>query len=71
MNFGNHITEIPADRVGVKCSKCPKGNQLWQFHCRNREKKFCGNAIVENGREKKKKVVEIWGGIKKKKALRL
>ena len=26
----------------------------------------CGNAIAENGREKKKKVAEIWGGIKKK-----
>ena len=28
-----------ADQVGVKCSKCasaggcPKGNQLWQYHC--------------------------------------
>ena len=28
----------------------------------------CGNAIAENGREKKKRIVvaEIWGGIKKK-----
>ena len=69
MNFGNHITEIPTDRMGVKCSECPKGNQLWQFHYQNREKKIYGNAIAENGREKKKKkkVAEIWGGIKKKK----
>ena len=42
-----------ADRVGVKCSKCPKRNQLWQCHCRNREvKKNCGNTIAENGRKK-------------------
>ena len=43
LNFGNHITEIPADR-----------NQLWQCHCRNRGKKICGNVIAENGRKKNK-----------------
>ena len=48
-------------------------NQLWQCHCQNRGKKNygnCGNAIAENGREKKIMVAKIWGGIKKKKMLR-
>ena len=27
----------------------------------------CGNQVAENGRKKKIVVVEIWGGIKKKK----
>ena len=41
---------------------------LWQWHCRNRGGICgnCGNAIAENGREKKIVVAEIWGGVKKK-----
>ena len=43
---------------------------LWQCHCRNRgvKKNFgnCEKPIAENGKEKKKVVSEIWGGIKKK-----
>ena len=63
LNFGNGITEIPAAQIYWPI------NQLWQCHCRNREKKIygnCGNAIAENGRKKKIMVVEIWRGIKKK-----
>ena len=68
LNFGNHITEIPAaqiaDRVGVKC---PKGNQLWQCHCWNRGKKFVtivampllkmGEKKSKFGEELKKKIL--------------
>ena len=51
LNFGNHITEILAAQTAAQVGvKCPKGNQL------------C-NVIAEIG---KKKVAEIWGGIKKK-----
>ena len=38
-------------------SKPADRNQLWQYHCRNRRKKICGNygnAIAENGRKKNK-----------------
>ena len=64
LNFGNHITEIPAAQT---CwPKTNWGNaiteigekkilwQLWQCHCRKWE-------------EKKLMVAKIWGGIKKKK----
>ena len=59
LNFDNHITEILADR-----------NQLWQCHCRNRggKKYFVAIPLSKMG-GKKKIVVEIWGGIKKKKIL--
>ena len=52
--FSNYITEIPAAqtaaRVGVKC---PKGNQLWQCHCRKRGKK----KLLKSGEELKKKML--------------
>ena len=41
LNFGNHITEIPADRkpiVAMPMSKQGKKN-LWQCHCRKWEEK--------------------------------
>ena len=46
LNFGNHVIEILAAQTGwpsgVWSVKCPKRNQLWQCHCRNRgvKKKF-------------------------------
>ena len=50
----------PADRVGVKCSKCanaswvPKGNQLWQCHCWNkRGEKFLWQCHCRKWEEKK------------------
>ena len=51
MYFSNYIIEILAAQTAAQVGvKCPKGNQL------------C-NVIAEIG---KKKVAEIWGGIKKK-----
>ena len=67
LNFGNHITEIPAVQI------CPQRNQLWQCHCQNRRVKKKIVAIVAMPFLKmgeKKIVAEIWGGIKKKKVLR-
>ena len=58
LNFDNYITEILADR-----------NQLWQCHCRNRGgKNILWQYHCRKWEEKKKIVVEIWGGIKKKSA---
>ena len=45
---------------------------MWQWHCRNRKKKFgnCDNIIAENGRKKKIVVVEITcEELKKKKSV--
>ena len=64
VNFGNGVAEIQQkyererEKVGERKFLLPKPaeNQLWQCHCRNREKKNCGNcgnAIAENGRKKK------------------
>ena len=55
------LLPIPAIRVGARSVSVRKENQMWQWHCRNRKKKFgnCGNAIAENGRGKKKVVAEI------------
>ena len=40
----------PANRVGVKC---PKGNQLWQCHCRNMGKKiFVAMPLAKMGGKK-------------------
>ena len=47
----NWFVAMPLPKQGVKKKNC--GN--------------CGNAILENGKEKKIVVAEIWGGIKKKK----
>ena len=49
------LLPIPAVRVGARSVSARKENQMWQWHCRNKKKKFgnCGNAIVENGRKKK------------------
>ena len=64
MNFGNHITEIPAAQIYWPKTNCD--NTIAEIgekkNCGN-----CGNAIAENGREKKIMVAKIWGGIKKKK----
>ena len=63
LNFGNHITEILAAQTCWPKTNC--GNaiaKIGEKNCGN-----YGNAITENGRKKKKKMVaEIWGGIKKK-----
>ena len=69
LNFDNHIIEIPANRVGVKCSKCPKRNQLGQFHCRNREKKFVAMPLSKMGGKKKKKRLPKYGEELKKKSV--
>ena len=70
LNFGNHIIEIPANRVGVKCYKCLKGNQLWQFHCRNRgKKKFVAMPLSKMGGKKKKKRLPKYGEELKKKSV--
>ena len=60
LNFGNGITEIPADQetnCGNAIAEIGKKNlwQLWQCHCQKWERK----KIV---------VAAIWGGIKKKSA---
>ena len=48
LNFGNHITEIPAAQVGARSVSACKENQMMG------KKKFgnCGNAIAENGKKK-------------------
>ena len=69
-NCGNGIAEIGKKNfVTIVTMPLPKmGGEknvvigLWQWHCRNRGKKICGNcgnAIAENGRGKKKVVAEI------------
>ena len=78
MNFGNVITQIPVARsvclsmcaVCLKWDMLKKKNQLWQYHCRNRDEIFFFVAIMamhsrNRGRKKKIVVTEIWGGIKK------
>ena len=50
LNFGNHITEIPAAQIYWPKTNCD--NTIAEIG----EKKICGNcgnAIAENGREKK------------------
>ena len=63
LNFDDHITEILTAQICWPKTNC--GNAIAKIG-----KKNCGNygnAITENGREKKKiMVAEIWGGIKKK-----
>ena len=54
MNFGNVISQIPVARsvclsMCAVCSKwdmLKKKNQLWQYHCRNREEIFFFVAIM-------------------------
>ena len=38
------LLPIPATRVGTRSVSARKKNQMWQWHCRNRKKKFL--AIV-------------------------
>ena len=64
LNFGNHITEIPAAQINWPKTNC--GNVIAEIG----EKKLCGNcgnAIAENERKKINKIMvaEILGGIKK------
>ena len=76
LNFGNHVIEISAAQTswpsGVWSVNCPKRNQLWKCHCRNRGVKKNFVVIVEmplpKMGEKKILVAKIWWEIKKKSA---
>ena len=56
MNFGNHITEILAAQTAAQVG--PKGKPIVVMP-----------LLKMGGKEKKKKVAKIWGGIKKKNAM--